>query len=132
MNLSAHSKNKLYHSFSAYEIPREWVYVMYNYLVHGLHPGSFFTALLANDAMGAIVHSHPSNTIVVLKSLVSWIKNELPHNVGNGSYEIVHEWTRLSAGQRRSVLEASDLIYSERYEIVLILKDEPTKEPFFW
>ena len=132
MNLTAHSKNKLYQSFSDYKVPKEFADVMYNYLVHGLPPGSFFTALLANDAMGAIGHSHPSNTIEALKNLVTWIKNNLRHNVGYGSYEIVHEWTRRDIGYRRSVLEASRLVYTEQDEIVMILKGEKTSEPFFW
>lgn len=132
MKLTLHSKNRIYQTFSDYEVPREWADVMFNYLVHGLPPGSFFTSLLANDAMATIGHSHPSNTILALKHLVTWIRNNLPYNVAYGSHTSVDKWIEMSSSQRREVLEAWGLIYNEQDEIIKILKEEKTVEPFFF
>jgi hypothetical protein len=116
----------------SYEVDKDYADPIYNYLVHGYSPGSFFTSLLANDFMGAVARSHPLNTIPSLKNLVTWIVNELPHGITHGSYEIVKAWTLLSVEQRRVVLEQQHLIYSEQDEIIRILKGEEAVEPVFF
>lgn len=132
MNLTKYSKNKLMSSFALYEVDRDFADPIYNYLVFGWEPGSFFTSLLANDLMDAISRSHPANTIPALKKLVSWIVNELPYGVTHGSYEIVDKWLKMTELERRTILEQCKLIYTEKEEIVMVLKDEPIKDPFFW
>lgn len=132
MQLTKYSKNRLYQSFSEWEVSKEYADPVYNYLVHGLPMGSFFTALFANDAMGAIGKSHPANTISALKNLVSWVKSSLPMDVAYGSYEVVDKWVKMPASERRDTLVKQGLIYSEQAEILLVLKDEPTAEPFLW
>lgn len=132
MQLSKHSKNNFYKSFALYEVPKEFADPIYNYLVHGFHPGGFFHALLANDFAGAIGRSHPANTITALKALVAWLVNELPTDTAWGSYNAVGHWLKMTEADRRSVLERQHLIFTEQDEIVKILKDEKTEEPFFW
>jgi len=123
MNISDYSKYKIHKNFDSYHVPKEYADVMYNYLVHGFSPGSFFTSVLANDCTGAIVHSHPSNTIQALKYLVVWILNMAP-SICWGSYEKVEEWTKLPDLNRRTILEGKNLIYTEADEIVMVLKGE--------
>lgn len=114
-----------------YEVDKEYAEVIYNYLVYGFSPGSFFTSLLANDFMGAVARSHPANTIPALKNLVSWIVNELPVGLTHGSYEVVEKWLKMSDESRRSVLEQLGLIFTEQDEVVRILKGEQATDPFF-
>ena len=68
---------------------------------------------------------------LLFKNLVTWIVNELPIGVTHGSYEIVDAWTRLSTEERRVVLEQQKLIYSEKDEIIKILKGVEAVEPVF-
>lgn len=132
MNLTNLSKYKLYKSLAEYQVDKDYADPIYNYLVHGYSPGSFFTSVLANDFIDAISRSHPANTIPALKNLVCWIVNELPEGVTHGSYETVQNWLDMSSEDRRVVLEQRRLIYTEQDEIVRILKGEEAKEPVFW
>lgn len=132
MKLANLSKYKLYNSMGQYSVPQDYADPIYNYLVHGFEPGSFFKSLLANDFMGAIRHSHPSNTIPALKNLMTWIGNELPHGVTHGSYEVVDAWLKMSSEERRVVLEQRRLIYTEHDEVIRILKGEVAVEPSLW
>lgn len=132
MKLSKHSKNKFFETFSQYEVPREYADPIFNYLVHGFHPGSFWNAVLANDFMSAVGKSHPANTIASLKKAVSWIMNYMVNGTTHGSYEVVDNWLKLTPEVRRGTLENLGLIYPEKQEIVLILKEAPTYEPHLW
>lgn len=132
MRLANLSKYKLYNSFKSYQVDKDYADPIYNYLVHGYSPGSFFTSVLANDFLDAIARSHPGNTIPALKYLVTWIVNELPQGVTHGSYEIVQKWLDKSSEERRVVLEQQRLIYTEQDEVVRILKGEEAVEPSFW
>lgn len=132
MKLSKHSKNKLLETLAQYEVPKEYADPVFNYLVHGYHPGGFWNAVFANDFMGAMARSHPANTIVALKKTVSWMMNHLINGTTHGSYEVVDAWLKKNPAERREVLEALGLVYSEQSEIVMILKDVPTHEPHLW
>jgi hypothetical protein len=116
----------------SYQIDKDYADPIYNYLVHGYGPGSFFTSVLANDFLDAISRSHPGNTIPGLKNLVCWIINELPEGITHGSYETVQDWLNMSSEARRVVLEQRRLIYTEQDEIIKILKGEEEKEPVFY
>lgn len=131
MKLTQFSKNKLYQSFSDYDVGKEFADPIYNYLVHGLNPGKFFTSLLANDCTGTISHSHPANTIGSLKSLCTWLDNEMP-SVSWGDCAAVCAWLKTPATARREILEMGQFIYTEKEEVVLILKGEKTTEPLFY
>ena len=102
---------------------------MFNYLVHGWEPGSFFNAVLANNFFDAVARSHPSNTMTALKSLVGWIRDCMPREAW-GSYESVKHWTSLTEEQRRAILEAHNLILTPKEETWASLNGEPTFDPF--
>ena len=131
MELTAHSQNRLMNTFALWQVPKDYADPLYNYLVYGYHPGSFFTALLANDAMGAIGSSHPSNTMEALKHTVGWMRDTLDFRM-IGSYGSVNSWLALDDAERRKILEELRLIYTGEQEVVMILKDEPTTAPILW
>lgn len=132
MNLTIHSRNRLLGTFALHEVPKEYADSLYNYLVHGFHPGSFWTAVLANDFMAAIGSSHPVNTIPALKTVGTWLSDYLPRGTAWGSYEAFKQWLELSPEERRSKLENLRLIHTGPDEVILLLKETPTAEPILW
>jgi len=131
MNLTKYSRNRLMQTFTHWSVPREFADPMYNYLVYGYHPGSFFTYVLANNFTNAILSSHPSNTIEALKHLVGWMRDTLPDETW-GNHAKVDNWTELNPEQRRIILEHNGLVFTSKEEVMLILKDEPTTEPHLY
>lgn len=127
-NLSTYSKHKFNESLATWKVDRDFAEPMYNYLVYGFSPGSFFTAVLANDFMGAVARSHPSNTMTALKKLTGWMRDCMPKQ-SLGSYHAVEEWLKLTADERRAVLEAHNLIYTPKQETWLAVKGDPTFDP---
>jgi hypothetical protein len=132
MKLTKYSKDKILNTFAAYTVPKDYADPIMNYLVYGFSPGSFFTAILANDYSAAMAHSHPANSIPSLKDLNSWVVNNLPRGEMWGSYQAVDSWFKLTTEQRRAKLEELQLIYTEIQEVELILTDAPTKTPMFF
>ena len=118
-------------TFVKWEVPEDFAETMYNYLVFGFKPGSCFTSILANDFMGAIARSSPVNTILAFKALAGWISDTMPKEA-YGSYEKVEIWHKLTPEQRRIILEKHRLVFTSKEEVVKILKDEPSVEPFFF
>jgi hypothetical protein len=132
MTLTKFSRNRMMMSASHWSVPRDYFDPLYNYLVHGFEPGSFWTAVLSNDFMRAIQHSHPSNSIDALKNTVGWILDSFPRESYGNRY-IVEDWINRSAHDRRLILESSRMIYTEQEEIMLGLKGErPAPEPVMW
>jgi hypothetical protein len=132
MNITKFSRNRMMLSATRWSVPRDYFDPLYNYLVHGFEPGSFWTAVLANDFMRAIQHSHPSNSIDALKNTVGWIQDSFPLE-SYGNIFIVEDWVNRSGHDRRTILESSRLIYTEQEEIMLGLKGEkPAPEPMMW
>ena len=131
MKLSDHSRNRLLHSFDLWNVPQEYSQHVYDYLVNGFDPGSFYTAVLANDFMSAVIRSHPNNQIDALKGLAGWIYNTMP-NTAWGSYDRVRTWLKMSDQDRRVVLEQAELIYTTKEEMWLVLKNEETVNPYEW
>ena len=131
MKLSEHSRNRLLHSFSLWDVPQEYSQHVYDYLVNGFDPGSFYTAVFANDFMSAVMRSHTGNQIDTLKGLAGWIYNTMP-DAAWGSYDRVKTWLKLSDNDRRTILEDSKLIYPTREEMWLVLKNEETVNPYEW
>ena len=121
MKLTPYSKNKIRAGAANWSVPLDFYDPMFNYLVYGFAPGSFFTALLANDFMGAIGHSHPNNTMQNLKSLVGWIRESFPE-IAYGDYLRVMSWIDIPSDERRKILEDRGLIYTEADEINMVLK----------
>ena len=129
MKLSEHSRNRLLHSFDLWNVPQEYSQHVYDNLVNGWDPGSFYTAVLANDFMSAVIRSHPNNQIDTLKGLAGWIYNTMP-NAAWGSYDRVQTWLKMIDEDRRVVLEQANLIYTTKEEMWLILKNEHTSNPY--
>lgn len=123
MKLTAQSRKRLMSTFEEWEVPNEYSQPMYNYLVEGWGPGSFFTAVLANDFMRAMASSHPSNTIPALKNLAGWILNYMPADAW-GDYPAVEMWCMKTDNARRGVLENRKLIYTEKEETWLAIKGD--------
>lgn len=132
MDISKYSKNHIMRGAADWEVPRDYFDPIYNYLIHGFEPGSFFTAVLANDFYRAIHHSHPANTIPALKCLTGWIQSTRGHGIFWGSTEVVQNWLKMSSEERREKLELLNLVYPEKDEVVMILKDQRTVEPMLW
>jgi hypothetical protein len=112
-------------------VPKDFSDPMANYLVYGYHPGSFFGYVLSNNFAKAILSSHPNNTIEALKHLVGWMRDTLPEETW-GSYDKVAAWCDMPAAMRRPILEKCGLIYTEKEEIMLILKETSTVEPILY
>jgi hypothetical protein len=122
-NLPNVSRNRMYETFRSWDVPEDYAVSMYDYLVYGFSPGSFFSAVLENDFMRAIGHSHPANTITALKALTGWIQECMPNQAYGSSYNVA-EWQKLDSAKRRKVLEAYDLIYTVQEETFKLLKNK--------
>lgn len=133
MNLTKLSRNRLMATATLWTVPRDYYEPLYNYLVHGFSPGSFWSAVIANDFMRAVVHSHPNNEIQALRHTVHWIQDRWPDQ-SYGDYSRLRYWIEVvTPEQRRALLESQELIYTEQEEVVLALKGhEPAPEPVFW
>jgi hypothetical protein len=127
MNLTKYSKNRIMETFQYWHVEREFFEPMYNYLVYGYYPGGCFTSVLANDFLGAILRSHPGNTIEAFKHLAGWITDTVPKQA-QGSYKAVEDWIKLDSDDRRTILEKHDLIFTTETESWMVLKDEPIRE----
>jgi hypothetical protein len=123
MIITVYSRERLYATLDKWDVPRDFADPMANYLVYGYEPGSCFTAVLANDFVGAIRSSHPSNTVEAFKALAGWLYSHVPPEA-YGSYERVRAWLDLDADERRDILEHNQLIYTAREETWLALKGE--------
>lgn len=131
MNVTKYSRNRFLETLNQWSVPREYADVMFGYFVHGFEPGSFFTAVLANDFASAMSSSHPANSIQGLKNLVGWMRSTMTYGKTWGDHKTVENWLAMSESERRAVLVERRLLYSEQQEIMLALKNERTVEPFF-
>ena len=128
MNLTKFSRDRMLLSASRWTVPRDYFDPLYNYLVHGFEPGSFWTSVLCNDFMRAVQSSHPGNTIEALKHTVGWICDTFPRE-SYGNLFIVEDWINRSPQDRRMILESAGMIYTEQEEIIKGLKGEQSYEP---
>ena len=131
MNLTVYSRNLILSTFAKWDVPKDFADPMYNYLVYGYQPGSCFTAVLANDFIGAIRSSHPANTVEAFKSLAGWMADTLSTEI-YGSYEKVDAWCDMTSAMRRPILEKHRIVYTEKEEVWMALKDESTVEPVLY
>jgi hypothetical protein len=115
------NRNLVYRSMANWQVPREWADVMYRYLVHGLEPGSMFTAMLANDARRMILGSHPNNTIEAFKAVAGWITDVVPAQARD-SYPAVAAWCRLTNEDRHQILAQQDLLLTPEAATFAVLK----------
>lgn len=132
MEISKYSKARIMRSAVHWEVDKEYFDPIYNYLIHGFEPGSFYSALLANDMFRAMALSHPANSVQGLKKLTAWIRSTMGYGIFWGSKDVVDNWIRMADSQRREQLELLRMIFPEKDEIVKILKDERCVEPHMW
>ena len=130
MKLTDYSRFRLMQTARLWEVDRDYFEPVYNYLVHGYDPGSFWSAVLANDFFSAMRSSHPANQVSALKKAVGWIEDTLPESA-YGSWSRVTDWTKLSQEARRQRLEDQGLIYTEHQEVELALRGADLKEPYW-
>jgi hypothetical protein len=116
---------------SRWTVAREYFDPLYNYLVYGFEPGSFWTAVLANDFMTAVQHSHPSNDIPALKHAVGWIRDTFPQG-SYGDYPSVRYWCGMEPHLRRQHLEHHRILLTEQEEIMALLRGKETQEPYLY
>lgn len=121
MKITEFSKRRMRESADKWRVDDEYFQPMFNYLVYGFNPGSFFTSVLANDFYGAMMRSHPMNTVTSLKSLVGWIQDSFP-SCSHGSYDNVQAWSGLTEEERRTFLEDYQLIFTEKAEVEQYLR----------
>jgi len=124
MELTEFSKERFQDSLLYWRVDDDFAHPVQNYLLYGFEPGGCFTAVLANDFLGAMLHSHPANSVDAFKALARWIVNCAPLEA-YGSYERVQAWRHMDEAERRAVLERHQLIYSEKEEIWMALRDTP-------
>lgn len=129
MEITKYSRVRLLESLHYWNVPKDFVEPMYNYLIHGFEPGGFFSGWYANDA-SSIVRSHPANTVEALKNLMKWMLNVMPSRAW-GSHAKVGAWLQMEPTERRKILEECGLIYTEQEEIMMSLRNADTQEPFF-
>lgn len=121
MKLSKINNLRLQRTFDEWDLSYDFSSPILNYLINGLHPGSFYHAVFANNFLNAIGHSHPV-TVQKYKNIAGWIVNYMPP-VAYGSYEKVENWLKLNDIERREVLEDHGLLYTSEQETWMILKD---------
>ena len=131
MDVTKHSRNRFLDTLAHWRVPKEYADPIYNYLIHGFEPGSFFSAVFANDFMSAMLRSHPANTVEALKTVSGWILNNCPHEAW-GSHDRVRAWLKMDPKQRRELLEGWNLVYTEQEEIMLALRNTYTAEPMLY
>jgi len=127
MKLTLYSRNRILKTFQDWRVDKDFADPMYNYLVHGFEPGSCFTSVLANDFFGAIIKSHPANTVEAFKALAKWIQDTVPAEA-RGSYAAVDHWTSLTETVRREVLESTGLVLTPDKEMWMTLQNVSTQE----
>jgi len=121
--LNIHSKNLFRQGLDLWAVEAEQADVMFNYLVYGYGAGSFYSAVLANDALGALSRSHPGNSMTALKKLAGWMRDCMPETA-YGSYQAVDAWLALTDDQRRAILEQHHLIYTPERETWMSLQGD--------
>ena len=131
MNLTKFSRDRMMVNATRWTVPRDFFDPLYNYLVHGFEPGSFWSAVLANDFMRAVQHSHPSNDIPALKHAVGWIQETFPEG-SYGDRRSVKYWINMDPLERRLTLEHHRILMTEQQEIMAALKGEQSEEPFLY
>ena len=95
--------NKFFGSFNEFDVGDDWQELAYQYVVRGLHPGSFFEALYCGELFKAVNSSHPNNSWDSISNLCKWIKYVCPNECKGSYYEVQH-WTRISQEQRDAIL----------------------------
>jgi len=76
--------------FSRYQIPSHTQGALERYLDHGLPPGGFLSAVIANDLMGAVARADIQN-MTAIPEIAKFLFNEAPAGSW-GSDENLENW----------------------------------------
>lgn len=132
MEITNFSRIRILRIMQDWDLPKDWVDPLYNYLVYGWNPGGFFSKFLANDCWGAMQSSHPNNHIELLKKLAGWTVSSVPREA-SGSWDRVEAWTKMSETERRTILERYRIIFTQEQEIMAALEGRAIEpEPYFY
>jgi len=82
-------------------IPLELKEAFDHYITHGIQPGGFLTAVLANDLMGAVGGADRQNSLI-LTEILTYVKWEIPSNC-HGSYDVVKAWVQKHKETRNEI-----------------------------
>lgn len=109
-------------TFKLWPVPKQWQTELHNYIIQGWMPGSFHTALFANDLLGAALHTHPMNDWDSIVHFMKWVKNNAPREAW-GSYEDVQYWYNLTPKIRNMILLRNNLILTDEETMWESLKE---------
>ena len=84
--------------FGNARIPEHTKSTLENYLLYGLPPGGFMTAVLTNDLYGAISRADSQN-MSRLEDIVRWLQHNAPID-SYGNYENITNWVNDAHGDR--------------------------------
>ena len=115
MNIAAVSKRKLVKLFEYWHVDNYMATPLYNYLVHGYSPGGFWTKVLEDKFLDAMVSCSENNRVLDMKNASRFKVNCFPTR-SYGSEYYVSEWLKLTDDERRKILEDNDLIYTPEQE----------------
>ena len=87
----------------------EWAEHLFEYVILGLPPGSFHTAVLSNDLYRAAATSHPLNQWCDIMACCLWLMNYAPVDCF-GSKEKVNAWLALTPDERNEICEKARLL----------------------
>jgi len=101
-----------WNTFIDFPLNDEWAFELYNYILNGLKPGSFFTSMYANDLHGAVIHSHVMNRWSDIQDLVKWVNEHAPHQCW-GDYQQVTDWLALTKEERYKICSNNGFILTD-------------------
>jgi hypothetical protein len=84
-------------------MPHELRDGFWNYFAYGLEPGSFCTAVLCNNFIGAACSAHPSLSSATFRDMAKWLLCYAPANSW-GSEEKVMAWCRKTDQERMDIM----------------------------
>ena len=87
----------------------EWIDNIFAYVVMGLPPGSFYSAVFANDLIRAAACSHPLNQWTDIQMCCNWLGNYAPKEC-YGSWDNVKKWQGMTPDARTPILEQAGLL----------------------
>ena len=96
---------------------------LYAYVILGLRPGSFHSALFSNDLMEAAHRTHRLNSWTAIVAIMKWVAYVAPVE-SYGSREKVEAWLALSGLERRKICEKKKFVLTEEQLTWEILKEE--------
>ena len=132
MEITEYSRVHFNRGLANWEVPKDYADTVGNYFLYGFSPGSFFTAVLANDMASAMICSHPNDSVISLKNLFGWLWSTGTYNLAWGNYGAVEGWLSMDDATRRTALESKRLVYTESQEILMALNGDDTGTPVFF